>query len=189
MPNTTEWLNLIPHPTTLPDQHFRVRCAVERRLRSTLSAAFEVTGSIDNIVWPDRSPSAFRFELWQTTCFELFVEVPGTNFYLEFNFSPSTQWSAMKFGSYRGKCTPLRDVQLSLFQTYQEPEKLSVQVEFSTPDLASTVDQTALRTGMAAVIEEKDTNITYWALTHPMPRPDFHKAQGFTQLIAPRKDA
>ena len=40
--------------------------------------------------------------LWQSTCFELFLRPTTAEHYFEFNFSPSTQWAAYRFDSYRG---------------------------------------------------------------------------------------
>ena len=40
-----------------------------------------------------------------------------------------------------------------------------------------------LRAGAAAVIEEKDGRLTYWALTHPSALPDFHHRLGFVLQV------
>ncbi len=37
----------------------------------------------------------------------------------------------------------------------------------------------AWRLGLAAVVEETNGTITYWALTHPSGKPDFHHIDGF----------
>src|SRR3990172_1915372 len=39
--------------------------------------------------------------LWQHTCFELFIAVREEPTYYEFNFSPSGEWAAYAFKSYR----------------------------------------------------------------------------------------
>jgi hypothetical protein len=40
-----------------------------------------------------------------------------------------------------------------------------------------------LRAGAAAVIEEMDGQMTYWALAHPAERPDFHHRLGFVLQV------
>jgi hypothetical protein len=40
-----------------------------------------------------------------------------------------------------------------------------------------------LRLGLAAVIERTDGGHSYWALTHPGDRPDFHDPAGFVLQI------
>ena len=37
--------------------------------------------------------------LWQHTCFEAFVGVPGADPYYEFNFSPAGDWAGEKLNS------------------------------------------------------------------------------------------
>lgn len=36
---------------------------------------------------------------------------------------------------------------------------------------------------LTAVIETKDQQLSYWALRHPGPKPDFHHRQGFALQI------
>jgi hypothetical protein len=40
-----------------------------------------------------------------------------------------------------------------------------------------------LRVGVAAVIEEADGQLTYWALAHPSAQPDFHHRLGFVLQV------
>ena len=35
----------------------------------------------------------------------------------------------------------------------------------------------------AAVVEETDGRLSYWALTHPAERPDFHHRDGFVLVL------
>ncbi|MDR0274459.1 MAG: hypothetical protein LBI48_03790, partial [Burkholderiaceae bacterium] len=41
-----------------------------------------------------------------------------------------------------------------------------------------------LRLGLAAVIETADGALSYWALSHPAARPDFHQRAGWTLRLA-----
>ena len=43
-----------------------------------------------------------------------------------------------------------------------------------------------LQLSICAVIEEIDDRLSYWALTHPAERPDFHHPEGFVlQIVRP----
>jgi hypothetical protein len=44
-----------------------------------------------------------------------------------------------------------------------------------------------LRAGAAAVVEEKDGRLTYWALTHPSALPDFHHRLGFVLTVGKQR--
>jgi hypothetical protein len=52
--------------------------------------------------------------------------------------------------------------------------------------LASLRDAPVLHLALAAVIEDHRGQLSYWALEHPVGKPDFHHPDGFTiELRAP----
>ena len=69
----------------------------------------------------------------------------------------------------------------------------SIAVEVSAEALILAVTLDLGRTGplklaVSAVIEEVDGQLSYWALTHPGERPDFHNPDGFVlDLPAPEQ--
>jgi len=99
----------------------------------------------------------------------------GAGTYLEFNFSPSGEWAAHAFERYR-EGTPLGvpDPGIAV-RTDGQALELSASVE---------VEAAKLRVALCVVIEELDGALSYWALRHPAPRPDFHHADGFALEIA-----
>lgn len=107
-------------------------------------------------------------ELWKTTCFELFLgdQSPA---YFEFNFSPSGQWAAYGFGSYRGVAMQPELALHPQVRVAQGPE-----IFVLTAFLASDDIRGATRLGVSAVVEEQDSRKSYWALSHPDGKPDFH---------------
>jgi hypothetical protein len=111
--------------------------------------------------------------LWKTTCFELFLGLSGTA-YREFNFAPSTQWAAYDFPAYRaeGQNAPITAPQIN-------QNAATCRVTLPSGTLTG-----ATRAGLTAVINEGG-HISYWALSHAGPRPDFHDASCFTLSIAP----
>jgi len=118
--------------------------------------------------------------LWRHTCFEAFVAAAGTAGYYELNFSPARDWAAYRFAGYRtGMCAA----------TLDQPPALEVRCSSDALELAATVHLAglaplrhapALRLALAAVIEENDGRLGYWALWHPPGNPDFHHSEGFT---------
>ncbi len=119
--------------------------------------------------------------LWRTTCFELFLKPIGSEAYIEFNFSPSTQWAAYAFDGYREGMRPLPlDV-----APHIDPEPAS---DAQTHDLLfaleadvdlSALPPEALLMGLSAVIEDAGGAKSYWALAHPPGPPDFHHPDCF----------
>ena len=64
-------------------------------------AEFRLDGHIPAIVLPPAATPGRRDNLWQTTCFEIFWQPLGGTAYREFNLSPSGQWAAYDFTSFR----------------------------------------------------------------------------------------
>jgi hypothetical protein len=168
-------LNLVPHPTTPPsDPEFKVWVNVEH------SGAFGATATTN--IWFCIGAPASRFvipepsdeepqrkeDLWETTCFEAFLRVPGVKDYREWNFAPSGDWAAFDFKSHRDGRTD-GDV---------APPYIRVEDNFTWWAMGATIAVDAKgvwELGLSVILEEKDGTKSYWALAHPPgDKPDFH---------------
>ncbi len=114
--------------------------------------------------------------LWQHTCCEAFIAAVDEPTYREFNFSPSGQWAAYDFADYRQRN--------EAWQAGQAP-RIAFQetgaVRTLTADLpAALLPAGAARLGLTVVLETRDGEKSYWALTHAGAQPDFHLAASFT---------
>jgi hypothetical protein len=147
------------------------------RARGFLVLHFRGEGGAGLIVPPAAAPERTD-GLWQHTCFEAFIRPPGEG-YCEFNFSPSGQWAAYRFASYRAGMAAhaMPPPQMTWALTEAGFELLA---RFS-PGLA---DDAPWRLGLAAVIEEAGSGLFYWALRHPPGKPDFHHAGCFAHELA-----
>jgi hypothetical protein len=137
-------------------------------VQAGLDVRFRVHG-----VFKAPPPAAPRFAdgLWQHTCFEVFVARPGMPGYLEFNLSPSGEWAAYAFSSYRQGMTRLGT---------------PIRIDFSEGILKAEIplERGPWRIGLSAVIEEEGGALSCWALAHPPGRPDFHHRDGFALELA-----
>jgi hypothetical protein len=155
---------------------------VERSDAGALLLSYGVTGAIGDLRLPDKLPAARADELWQHTCFEVFLGAPLGAAYYEFNLAPSTQWAAYRFDRYRGGmrvATEMSEPRIAA-QATAARYVLQATLQLDRIDLP----RGARRLGVAAVIEEKDGNISYWALAHPPGRPDFHHADGLVHELS-----
>ena len=107
-------------------------------------------------------------DLWQTTCFELFL-YDGEGRYREFNFSPSQQWGAYRFAGYRGQRMDFEPI-ASPEIAPQSGESVFMQTVF----LSRKELEGAERASVSAVIEEEGGRPSYWAMVHNGLKPDFH---------------
>ncbi|MGZ8998015.1 MAG: DOMON-like domain-containing protein [Allosphingosinicella sp.] len=173
-------LCLIPHPDTPPESIRAVEVEILMTDGDDVLLRYFVYG--EGLLLPPPSSSERVDDLWQTTCFELFLGSEEGEAYYEFNFSPSSQWAAYAFRGYRkGR----RDFDLSV-DPHIELESEAEEAD-RNPDLllAAHVDLSELpagllRMGLSAVIEETGGCKSYWALAHPPGPPDFHHRDCFT---------
>lgn len=148
-----------------------------------LMVYYLLTGDISSVFLPVKSAVPQRKdELWKRTCFELFLAIKDQPAYWEFNFSPSGDWNVYRMGAYRRidfhEESSIKQVRLEM---NRESDALALNV---TVDLSSIVQgEQSIETGITAVVQTKDGDVTYWALTHPGPRADFHNREGF--ILAP----
>lgn len=176
-------VSLIPHPS-IPcalidsfDVHLQVDAA-KVRLR------YAIAGDIDSILLPARSAPERRDRLWQHTCFELFVGALRAGQYFEFNFSPSTSWAAYAFDDYRAGMKDLAYPHAPHVHLASETGRLTLETEVELAFIGTGALEDA-RLGLAAVVEDRQLRKSYWALAHPVDKPDFHHPDAFTLAIAP----
>ena len=172
---------LLPHPETPPAHpRFELFASVDH------AASFGATGTL-NIWFGVRAPPE-RFvlpegeahradDLWQTTCFEVFLRAEGEEGYREWNFAPSGKWAAYDFTGYRDGRTDA-DV--------REPYvRLEDNLTWFT--LGATIGVETGRgwsLGLSAILEEQDGTKSYWALAHEPGKPDFHAPGCFAARLA-----
>ncbi|MEI9850690.1 MAG: DOMON-like domain-containing protein [Sphingomonas sp.] len=132
---------------------------------------YRLAGSTAGIVLPEPATPTRVDGLWEHSCFELFLQPAGVDWYAEFNFATSQQWAAYRFTRYREKACDLWLVDAPLV----EPASDGLRASIARADLPSG----GWRLGLSAVIEEAEGRLSYWALAHPADKPDFHHPDCF----------
>lgn len=143
-----------------------------------LALTFSLTGDVVRFRIPTPQPSRRADGLWQHTCFEVFIRHEGEPGYYEFNFAPSGAWAAYAFSRYRDGA-PLAqavDPRIAVRRAEQQLE-LDALIRLECLPLAPLCAR--LQLALSAVIEDKQGVLSYWALTHPPGRPDFHHPDAF----------
>jgi len=139
---------------------------------------FRVRGAIDALRIPGALATERRDGLWQHTCFEVFV-MQGDGSYCEFNFSPSTQWAAYRFDGYRRAMSELPVRSTPRIETVIASDMIFLEATVGLQPLVTTDNAPRCRVAIAAVIENLEGRLDYWALAHPAEKPDFHHEDGF----------
>jgi len=169
-------IDLHPHPDTPGARVDAIRVALTlagQRLR----LVYTLRGDIAGLRLPSPGPARRSDGLWRHSCMEAFIQT-GPSAYVEYNFAPSGAWAAYAFDAYRQGMRPLEtpppDIDL---------RRLPGRIELSGQvDLPPAV--CVQRIALAAVIEDQDGTIAYWAIRHPPGRPDFHHADGFALRLS-----
>ncbi len=93
--------HLVRHPDSRDEGLRGIAVRVCRMPGDMLSLRYMLSGNIARVRIPDARPSVRAERLWQHTCCEAFLREPGVTAYDELNFSPSGEWAAYSFSSYR----------------------------------------------------------------------------------------
>lgn len=167
-------VELIPHPSNPPGPIERVSVMLERR-GGRLWLRYVIEGRVDEVALPTTAAPERTDELWRHTCFEVFVETDGG--YREFNLAPSSQWASYRFTGYKQDMADADEVAVVAPLDLAD-DQIALEAEVDLPRPVG-------RLAVSAVIEASDGSISYWALAHPTPEPNFHHPDAFTLTLPP----
>jgi hypothetical protein len=125
---------------------------------------------------PDYGEPVRTKDLWQSTCFELFLKEEGQEAYLEFNFAPFHAWAAYCFAGYRDGMTDV-DIKTTP-EIHMEFGDYWFALEASL-QLPDDWQNKALLANITAILETENGDISYWAAAHSATKPDFHDPSCF----------
>jgi len=148
-----------------------------------LAVTFALDADMSHVVLPRTRAPARADELWRHTCFEVFVALPDSDAYCELNFSPSGEWAMYGFVGYRRGMTAIDVRRAPRVAVRPTSRGLVLEAVTHLEDLPTPQPGSPLRAGAAAVIEETDGGLSYWALAHPSAVPDFHHRLGFVLQV------
>jgi hypothetical protein len=147
--------------------------------RNALVVTYFLNGIVGRLRVPPAGSARRVGGLWQHTCFEAFVAVKANPAYYEFNFSPSGEWAAYCFRSYRDGGSVEDDDLDPNISVRTDADRLELRATIRLDRLASIQAGASLRLGLSAVLEGIDGELSYWALKHPSEKPDFHHPDSF----------
>jgi hypothetical protein len=163
------------HPGSRCVAATQIEVDIARPRPGSLILSYVVSGRISDLRMPPVAEAARADELWRHTCFEAFVRPSAGPGYYEFNFSPSTQWAAYRFDSYRSGMRVATEIDAPRIEVRSGAETYTLQVALEFDGLSSP-----FHLGLSAVLEETNGRKSYWALAHPPGKADFHHSDCFT---------
>ncbi len=102
---------------------------------------------------------------------------------------PSGAWALHEFRAYRDG-TVLDDVALApAIAVETSPRSLALAATVPLARWPRSYRERPLRLGLAAVVEDVNGGLSFWALRHVASRPDFHDPEARTLRLAPPEAA
>jgi len=138
-----------------------------------VSVAQRPSGPIVHVIFKLESIKHINFKttsldkLWLNTCFETFEFDNNSDQYVEWNFNANGEAKTYLFSSYRKQIKQLNIDLHTKASTYDNSFKLSV-------DLPKFFKNSTLKN--TTVIKLNNNSYNYYAESHPLDKPDFHKA-------------
>lgn len=186
--STPRTVALTCHPSSPTDAVRGIKASARIAGAGKLAVRFDVDADMARIALPPLAAPGRRDELWRHTCFEIFAALPDGEAYVELNFSPSTEWAIYGFVGYRRGMATIDVRRPPRVAVRPMPRGLALEAITPLDELPMPAPGGVLRAGIAAVIEERDGRLSYWALAHPSALPDFHHRLGFAlQVGAPER--
>ena len=177
----TQHFSLQPFTGGAPVPPFAITGAITRS-GTHLTITYNLTGSLqDLVIAPPTDKPARRWVLWETTCFEFFLAIPETTAYWEFNLSPAGHWNLFRLADYRQGIQEEPALQVLPLTVNRQPERLTLTLNCNLASLISP--HSPLEVAISTILQHQDGRLSFWALTHPGPEPDFHHQDGFSLTL------
>ena len=183
-PDGAQRAYLLAHPDAGGESVWSITAVAEFTTRTRLSCRYVLQGEVARLRIPQARAGRRADGLWKHTCFEAFVSADAAAYY-EFNFSPALDWAAYRFDDYRTGMTAATLVHAPGLQVRRSSDSLELAATVHLEGLTQLCDAPALQVALAAVVEEADGRLGYWALQHPPGNPDFHHPDSFTLELRP----
>ena len=182
-------VELTPHPGLAASSVVRrIDVEISQTDEGALRLRYFMDCDVSRIIVPLPAPSNPVDQLWKHTCFEAFIAGQVSTAYCEFNFSPSTEWAVYGFTSYREGMAQLEHALAPQVAVSITDDRIALEAVIPRETLLALPGESMLRLGLAVVVERTDGGHSYWAITHPGERPDFHDPAGFVLQIERRNE-
>lgn len=171
---------LHPHPAQAVPP-WQIGVAVTR-LEGGLELVYRIQGDLARLCLPAAvAKPGFSDHLWQHTCLEAFIGRRGLPAYREFNFAPHGAWAVYDFVACRERADLPRPTDAPVISFARTEGELCLIALIP----AALLPEDAAELGLTAVLEAIDGTLSYFALSHPGERPDFHDRRAWLACLGP----
>ena len=173
------------HPETLCSAVASLTTGITWLPGKFLNLVYTVKGAMDRLRLPPFQSLRRGESLWRRTCFEAFIGAKNDAEYYEFNFSPSGEWAAYSFRTYRDGSAYTSDGFEPKIAAERGKDIFELSAAIDLDRFPGLEGEVQLCVGISTVIQASDGSLSYWALRHPPGKPDFHHAESFALELKP----
>ncbi|MBE9046841.1 DOMON-like domain-containing protein [Pleurocapsales cyanobacterium LEGE 10410] len=179
--------SLLPFSSTAPPVKIT---GVVLRQHNKLAIKYLFSGDLSAIIIPSSNqPPSRKYDLWDRTCCEFFIGIKDSTKYWEFNLAPTKDWNVFRFPNYRQDIAEEMAFDSLPFEVLQQGDSWQLDLAVDLNKIIPAEQE--LEVGITCVVEDRNKQLSYWALTHPASEADFHHRDSFTielySDLAPRK--
>ncbi len=154
----------------LDNEKIKVYATIELK-RENLKVEYEIVGDVSDYHFPKESQQKRANELWKDTCFELFIANASSKEYYEINISPSTEWNAYHFKSYKEEMKESD----ALFPPFIQTQHLLNRCIFSFQmSFQESILEKELELNLALILLDNQGIRHFYAINRRKEFPDFH---------------
>lgn len=178
-------MQLIAHAATPAPAVHRIEAAAARAGDGGLMFLdYYLSADLAALAVPPAAGPVRADGLWRHTCFEAFVKAQGETAYLELNFSPSGAWAAYRFDDYRQGMRSAPGAKAPRMSLTRDAASLNLQLAVDLAACGGIATAQVIEVGLAAVVEDRAGERSYWALAHGPGPADFHRSSHWTLSLA-----
>lgn len=141
------------------------------RQQNQLTIEYKLQGQT-KIIIPQINTPTRKFGLWEHTCCEFFLSLPDSTQYWEFNLCFAGDWNVYHFLDYRQNLVEETAFNSLPFQVVQKNDNVQLKLKVNLNQIIAPEQN--LEVGVAAVVEDRAKQLSYWALAHSSQEADFH---------------
>ncbi|SFV50560.1 hypothetical protein MNB_SV-12-26 [hydrothermal vent metagenome] len=138
---------------------------------SRLKIEYEIINNLSSYHFPKETKQQRANELWRDTCFELFIANHSSTEYYELNISPSTQWNAYHFKSYKEEMRETDVFSTPSIISHQLDKSYNLSFEMAFQE---DIFVKKLSINLAVILLDKEEMRHFYAINRCKESPDFH---------------
>lgn len=172
------------HPDCVCDALTGVEVEVVRT-SSGLMLHYLLAGSIADIRLPPPEPPRRGHQLWEHSCFEVFIRPAGGEAYCEYNLAPCRQWAAYRFARHRSRMADIGEAETPQTQQAAGADRYAMRAALDLSEVPDLAGDELWHVNVSVIVEETNGRKSYWALAHPPGKADFHDPACFVLDLPP----